>query len=668
MALTRDPVCGMQLDPARASAKLERGGTTYFFCCDGCLNLFRADPAKYAAAPGSGPRMHEGHGGTSPPPARPSPARTPVQYTCPMHPQIVRDRPGACPLCGMALEPLTPTAEAEDDTELRDMRRRFWIGFVLTLPLLLIGMSEMIPHFAARHEAAGQLMSWIQLALATPVVLYCGWPFFERGWASIVNSSPNMFTLIALGTGVAYLYSVVATLFPGLFPPTLRTHNGVVGVYYETAAAITVLVLFGQVIELRARSRTGAAIRALLALAPRTARRLSDDGREEDVPLESVVAGDRLRVRPGERIPVDGSVLEGRSTVDESMITGEPMPVDKGSGDRLIGGTVNGTGGFVMRAERVGADTLLAQIVRLVGEAQRSRAPIQGLADVVSAWFVPAVIVIAALAFLVWMIVGPEPRLAHAIVSAVSVLIVACPCALGLATPMSIMVATGRGALAGVLIRSASALERLQKVDTLIVDKTGTLTEGKPRLVAVAAAPGFQEDEVLRLAASLERGSEHPLAAAVVAGARERGLALQEVADFESFTGSGVVGIAGGRRVAVGSPELMRKAGAAAAATASEGPLFQRAEALRTEGQTVVFVTADGGLAGFLSVADPIKRTAPEALSDLRSIGVRVFMVTGDRSATAQAVARRLGIDDVRPEVLPADKAEIVRTLQSEGR
>src|SRR5262245_28571127 len=666
MALTRDPVCGMQLDPARASAKLERGGTTYFFCCDGCLNLFRADPAKYAAAPGSGPRMHEGHGGTSPPPARPSPARTPVQYTCPMHPQIVRDRPGACPLCGMALEPLTPTAEAEDDTELRDMRRRFWIGFVLTLPLLLIGMSEMIPHFAARHEAAGQLMSWIQLALATPVVLYCGWPFFERGWASIVNSSPNMFTLIALGTGVAYLYSVVATLFPGLFPPTLRTHNGVVGVYYETAAAITVLVLFGQVIELRARSRTGAAIRALLALAPRTARRLSDDGREEDVPLESVVPGDRLRVRPGEKVPVDGAVLEGRSNVDESMITGEPMPAEKGPGDRLIGGTVNGTGGLVMRAERVGADTLLAQIVRMVGEAQRSRAPIQSLADAVSAWFVPTVIAVAALAFFAWILVGPEPRLAHAIVSAVSVLIIACPCALGLATPMSIMVATGRGALAGILVRSASALERLEKVDTLVVDKTGTLTEGKPRVVALVAATGFPEDELLRLAASVERASEHPLAAAVVEEARRRGIALQDVVDFVSSTGSGVVGVVGGRRVAVGSPDLMGKVGVSAAAMAPEGPLFQRAEALRREGQTVVFVAVDGRPAGLLSVADPIKSSTPEALRDLHAMGVRVVMATGDQRATAEAVARRLGIDDVRPEILPAQKADIVKALQSQ--
>ncbi len=664
-----DPVCGMAVDPERAAARLEHGGTTYVFCCDGCLNLFRADPAKYVAPPAA---TRHPHGPAAPHGAAAAPASPPSdRYTCPMHPQIVRDRPGVCPICGMALEPVLPTLQGEDDAELLDMTRRFWIGLVLTAPLLLIAMSEMLPVHGAPQISPGRLLTWVQLLLATPVVLYCGRPFFERGWASIRNRSLNMFTLIAMGTGVAYVYSVVATILPGIFPESLRTHEGRVGVYYETAAAITVLVLFGQVIELRARRRTGGAIRALLALAPRSARRLSESGREEDVPIENVGPGDRLRIRPGEKVPVDGVVLEGRSSVDESMVTGEPIPVEKGPGGRVIGGTLNGTGAFVMRAERVGADTLLAQIVRMVGEAQRSRAPIQRLADVVSSWFVPLVIVCAALAFFGWIFFGPEPRLAHAVVSAVSVLIVACPCALGLATPMSIMVATGRGAGAGVLIRSASALERLEKVDTLVVDKTGTLTEGKPRLAAVVAAPGFQEEEILRLAASLEQASEHPLAAAIVEGGRARRIAPLEVAGFESITGAGVAGNAGARRVALGNLHLMERLGI----LPKEGPgpsagveLSQRADALRLDGQTVVFVAIEGRLAGLIGVSDPIKPTTPEALDSLRSSGIRVVMVTGDHRVTAEAVARRLGIDDARPDVPPARKAEIVRALQSEGR
>ncbi len=661
-----DPVCGMDVDPARAAARHEHKGTTYYFCCDGCRDLFRADPGKYAAAPAPG------HHAPRAPAAAPRrfADRAPARYTCPMHPQIHSDGPGACPICGMALEPMVPTLD-DDNAEQRDMTRRFLIGTFLTVPLLVIAMSGMVPRLAALHDSLGRAVTWAQLLLATPVVVYCGWPFFVRGWASIVNRSLNMFTLIALGTGVSYVYSVVATLAPSLFPAALRTHGGQIGVYYETAAAITVLVLFGQVIELRARSRTGGAIRALLGLAPPTARRLSEDGAEKDVPLESVLPGDRLRVLPGGKVPVDGVVIEGRSSVEESMITGEPIPVEKGPGDRLIGGTLNGTGTLVMRAERVGADTLLAQIVRLVAEAQRSRAPIQRLADVVSSWFVPAVMVVAALAFFGWTFFGPEPRLAHAIVAAVSVLIIACPCALGLATPMSIMVATGRGAGAGILVRDAETLERLEKVDTLVVDKTGTLTEGRPRLAGVAAAPRFTEDDLLRLAASLERASEHPLAAAILAGASERGITPREVTGFESVPGAGVVGMVGGRTVALGNRQLMDRIGARAAddaGPAGGGDLSRRADAWRLEGQTVAFLAVDGRLAGLLGVSDPIRSTTPEALRDLRESGVRVVMVTGDHRATAEAVARRLGIKEVHPEVLPAQKAEIVKRLQSEGR
>jgi Cu+-exporting ATPase len=659
MAVMKDPVCGMDVDPARAPARFEHGGRTYFFCCDGCLSLFKAGPAKFLAAP----------------PASPAAVPAGAKFTCPMHPGIVRDRPGFCPMCGMALEPVTPTLAEEDGGELRDMTRRLWIGLVLAVPLLLIAMLGMAPGAGGPHGRASSPIVWLQLLLATPVVAYCGWPFFERGWASIVNRSLNMFTLIALGTVVSYVFSVAATLFPGLFPASLRGHGGQVGVYFETAAVITVLVLLGQVLELRARSRTGGAIRALLGLQPRTARRLKNDGTDEDIPLENVHPGDRLRIRPGEKVPVDGVTLEGRSAVDESMVTGEPIPVEKGPGDRVIGATINATGSLLMRAERVGADTLLAQIVRMVSEAQRSRAPIQRLADVVSSWFVPAVMVVAAVAFVVWSIAGPEPRLAHAVVAAVAVLIIACPCALGLATPMSIMVATGRGAAAGVLIRNAEALERLEKADTLVIDKTGTLTEGRPRLTSAVPAAGVEEKEILRFAASLERVSEHPLAAAIVMGAGNRGIAPAGVSNFESLTGAGVTGMVDGRRVALGNLQLMERVGAITAASETEQAadpsaitLLRHAGDLRREGQTVVFVAVDGRLCGLLGVSDPIKATTPDAIRDLQRDGVRVMMVTGDSRATAEEVARRLGIDDVQAEVLPARKVEVVRKLQEAGR
>jgi Cu+-exporting ATPase len=594
-------------------------------------------------------------------PAAPSRAR--VEYTCPMHPQIVRDAPGSCPICGMALEPRTVSAEPgeEDNPELRDMTRRFWVSLVLSLPLLAFAMSDMLPANPLRHVASPRAIAWLQLVLATPVVLWGGWPFFERAWASIVNRSLNMFTLIALGTGAAWTYSVVATVAPGLFPDSFRTHGGEVGLYFEAAAVITVLVLLGQVLELRARSQTSSAIKALLSLAPPTARRLRADGEDEDVPLDAVQPGDRLRVRPGERVPVDGVVIEGASAVDESMVTGESIPVEKVAGSRVTGGTVNGTGGFVMRAERVGADTLLAQIVRMVSEAQRSRAPIQRLADQVSAWFVPAVVAIAVASFVVWALVGPEPRMAYALVNAVAVLIIACPCALGLATPMSIMVGTGRGALAGVLIKNAEALEILERVDTLVVDKTGTLTEGRPRLTSVVPAPGIGEAELLRLAAGLERGSEHPLAAAIVAGAAERGIDATAADEFRSITGKGVTGRVGGRQVALGNRRLMEDLGVAV------GPLAERAEALRGDGQTVMFVAVDGRAAGLVGVADPIKSTTPEALAGLRAAGLRIVMLTGDSRRTAEAVARRLGIGDVEAEVLPEQKIAVIERLQRAG-
>jgi Cu+-exporting ATPase len=608
-------------------------------------------------APGACPKC-----GMALEPVEPEAPDTRTEWVCPMHPQIVRDEPGSCPICGMALEPRTVTAEAIANPELVDMTRRFWVGLALTVPLFALAMSDLVPGQPVQRAVSPRLLAWVQLVLASPVVLWAGWPFFERGYASIVNRSPNMFTLIAIGTGVAYGYSVVAAVAPDLFPASFRTHGGQVGLYFEVAAVITVLVLLGQVLELRARSRTSDAIRQLLRLAPKTARRLSEAGQEEDVPLDRVRPGDRLRIRPGESIPVDGVVIEGASAVDESMVTGESIPVEKQPGDRVTGGTVNTTGAFVMRAERVGSDTLLARIVRLVSEAQRSRAPIQRLADAISAWFVPAVVVVALLTFVGWARFGPEPRLAYALVNAVAVLIIACPCALGLATPMSIMVGTGRGATAGVLVRNAEVLEVLEKVDTLVVDKTGTLTEGKPRLVSVETRPGFEEAELLRLAAGLERASEHPLAAAIVAGARDRGVPPGAAREFRSLTGKGVTGTVEGRAVAVGTAALFAELGVAA------GDLVERAEARRREGQTIVFVAVDGRAAGFLGVADPIKASTPEAIRQLRAEGVRLVMLTGDSRTTAAAVATRLGIEEVEAEVLPEQKTEVVKRLQAEGR
>ncbi|MFQ5601175.1 MAG: heavy metal translocating P-type ATPase [Candidatus Krumholzibacteriia bacterium] len=696
----RDPVCGMQIDAPADAATLEHGGKCYFFCCAHCQERFRQEPERYltpapashTAAPAVGPAGHAAYavasaaepGGEFVCPMCPevredaagscpscgmaleprviAPPAVRTQYVCPMHPEVVRDGPGSCPVCGMALEPQTVSAAEEESPELADMRRRFWWSAALTLPLLFLAMSDVIPGQPVQNALPVRLIAWMQLVLATPVVLWGGRPFFERGWASIVHRSLNMFTLIATGTGTAYAYSVIATVLPDLFPDSYRGPHGEVSVYFEAAGVITVLVLLGQVLELRARSQTSSAIRALLGLAPSTARRVHDDGSEEDVPLDHVHAGDRLRVRPGEKVPVDGKVLEGTSSVDESMVTGEPIPVQKGAGDRVIGATVNGTGSFIMQAERVGADTLLSQIVRMVSEAQRSRAPIQRLADVVASWFVPAVVAIAVITFVIWGLAGPEPRLTHALVNAVAVLIIACPCALGLATPMSIMVGTGRGAQAGVLIRNAEALETLEKVDTLVVDKTGTLTEGKPRLTSVVALGGYEDSELLRLGAGLERASEHPLAAAIVAGARDREVRLSEARDFRSITGKGVTGVVEGRHVAVGNPDLLQEAGVDA------GDLPERAEELRREGQTVVLVAVDGRPAGLLGVADPIKESTPEAIRQLHAEGLRVVMLTGDSRTTAEAVARRLGIEEVHAEVLPDQKSEVVGRLQAEGR
>jgi P-type Cu+ transporter len=642
-----DPVCGMSIDPDRTAVSSDFEGRTYFFCCDGCRDLFRADPAKYRAGPGSAAAPH-GPGGIH--------GRAAVDgegarlYTCPMHPQIRQAGPGSCPICGMALEPLLVSAKEPENPELADMRRRLWIGILLTAPLLALAMSEM---------AHG-----IQAALASPVVLYCGWPFFVRAGWSIVNRSPNMFTLIGLGTGAAYLYSILALAAPALFPASFRSPDGSVPVYFETAAVITVLVLLGQVLELRARARTGDALRALLRLAPPTAIRVRSDGTDEEIPLEQVRVGDRLRVRPGEKVPTDSVVLEGRSSVDESLVTGESMPVEKGPGDRLIGSTVNGSGGLLARAERVGAETLLARIVRIVGEAQRSRAPIQRLADSVSAWFVPAVVGVAALTFVVWGIAGPEPRMAHAILSAVAVLIIACPCALGLATPISIMVATGRGARSGVLVRDAESLQILERVDTLVIDKTGTLTEGRPRVESLLPLPPFGEDDLLRIAASLERGSEHPLAAAILMAAGSRGLRLDPVAEFRSSAGRGVEGRIGGREALLGSEAFLRARGLDPGA----GGLAERASASREKGQTLVFVVHEGRIAGALGVVDPIKPSAAAALEDLRAEGIRIVLLSGDGRGTVEAVARRLGIRESRAEVMPEQKTEEVRRLRSHGR
>ena len=593
--------------------------------------------------------------------SRPPPPPGDGDYTCPMHPEVRQRGPGSCPVCGMALEPVAVAAVEGPDPELRDMERRLVVAAALTVPLFVLAMAEMLPGrpLAGVAEAAGS--AWAQLALATPVVLWGGWPFFARGWTSLVTRRLNMFTLIALGTGTAYAYSVVATVAPGAFPPAFRAPDGTVAVYFEAAAVIVTLVLLGQVLELRARSRTGAAIRALLDLAPRTARRLRADGADEDVPLDQVRPGDRLRVRPGEKVPVDGTVAEGASAVDESAVTGEPMPVEKHPGDRVVGGTVNATGGFVMRAERVGAETLLARIVQMVAEAQRTRAPVQRLADVVAGYFVPAVVAVALAAFALWAWLGPEPRLAHALVNAVAVLIIACPCALGLATPMSIMVATGRGAGAGVLFKNAEAIELLRAVETLVVDKTGTLTEGRPTLAAVEPSAGFDERGVLRAAASLERGSEHPLAAAIVAGAATRGIELAPAEGFASVPGKGVTGRVEGRRVALGNRALLDDLGVDASALAA------RAEALRAAGRTVMFLAVDGAPAGLLAVGDPVKDTTPAALRDLHAEGLRVVMLTGDSAATARAVAAELGIDEVIAEVLPDQKAEAIARLQRAG-
>jgi Cu+-exporting ATPase len=662
-----DPVCGMTVTPSDAAGPYEFQGRAYYFCCDGCLESFRADPKKFLA--GDAARTKEaGEKGTVAFSGLSENGDVPTSsavgiYTCPMHPDVRQDGPGACPVCGMALETALPMpGEEAANPELADMSRRFWISLVLTLPVAAIGMSDLVPGQPLQHAVPAAALKWIQFALATPVVLWCGWVFFRRAWASLRALSLNMFTLIAFGTGIAYAYSVVATLVPRIFPESFRGHGGEPGVYFEAAAVITTLVLVGQVLELRARARTSGAIRALLGLAPKEVRRVEADGTDRDVPLDDIRPGDRLRVRPGERVPADGRIVEGSTAIDESMVTGEPMPVEKHAGDAVTGGTVNQTGGFVMAAERVGRDTLLAHIVRMVGEAQRSRAPIQRLADVVAAWFVPAVLAIAAATFLVWALAGPEPRLAYALLNAVAVLIIACPCALGLATPVSIMVGIGRGASAGVLIKSAEALEVLEKVDTLVIDKTGTLTEGRPRLVTIVAAQDRTEPEILRLAAGLERASEHPLASAIVAAARERGVEPAAVEGFQSIPGVGVVGRIDGREVLLGRATLLEER------RIPLGDLATRAEALRREGQTVMFLAADGWPAGLLGVADPIKPTTPDAIRRLREDGIEIILVTGDNRTTAEAVAQRLGIGRVEAEVLPEAKGEVVRRLQAEGR
>jgi Cu+-exporting ATPase len=716
--MERDPVCGMTVDTARATAQVVYAGKTYYFCCAGCADKFRAEPAKYlssnaptatervgsvvqfsrahiaAVTPALAasheeihdarplaakdasrnayvcpmdPEVREDYPGACPKcgmalePSLPIAPATRVEYTCPMHPQIVRPGPGSCPICGMALEPRTVIAEQPENPELVSMTRRFWTSVALTIPVLVLGMSDLLPGQPLQHVLTIRAMGWIELALATPVVLWGGWPFFERGWTSLVNRSLNMFTLIALGTGTAFFYSVVAVIFPQLFPGTFRGANGEVPIYFEAAAAITTLVLLGQVLELRARSRTSAAIRSLLRLAPKNARLVRADGTELDVPLEHIQVGDMLRVRPGEKVPVDGVVTDGESSVDESLMTGEPIPVEKSPGQKVVGGTINGTGSFVMRTERVGNETLLAQIVRMVSEAQRSRAPVQKLADRVAGYFVPVVVLIAVLTFVVWAAVGPQPRMAHALLNAVAVLIIACPCALGLATPMAIMVGTGRGALAGILVKNAEALETLEKVDTIVVDKTGTLTEGRPLVAAVIAAPGFEEAAVLRIAATLERASEHPLAAAILAHAKERRIGPGESSDFQSHTGKGVLAKTGTQNAALGNRTLFAELGISLEA------LEDKARKREADGETVVFVAIGGKVAGLISVADPIKSTTAQAIAQLHRDGIHVVMLTGDSRATAEVVARKLGIEKVFAGVLPEQKNEIVKKLQAEG-
>ena len=640
----KDPVCGMTVDPHTAAHRHTHGGRPYYFCSAGCLGKFVAEPKKYLTGQ----------------PAVAEDVQAGTIYTCPMHPQIRQTGPGSCPICGMALEPAVATADAGPNPELIDMTRRFWIGLVLAIPVMAL---EMGGHLTNLHMVLGQTLSnWIQLVLATPVVLWAGWPFFVRGWQSLVTRNLNMFTLIAMGTGVAWLYSIVATVAPGAFPTAFRSPEGAVAIYFEAAAVITVLVLLGQVLELRAREQTSGAIRALLDLAPKTARKIEADGNDKEVSLDSVIVGDRLRVRPGEKVPVDGVLIDGRSSLDESMVTGESMPVTKAVGSKVIAGTLNQTGGFVMRADKVGRDTMLSQIVQMVAAAQRSRAPIQRLADQVSGWFVPAVIGVAVLAFVAWAVFGPEPRFAYGLVAAVAVLIIACPCALGLATPMSIMVGVGRGAQGGVLIKNAESLERMEKVDTLVVDKTGTLTEGRPKVVAVVPAEGLDENEVLRLAASVERASEHPLARAIVEAAGERKIAIPEVTGFDSPTGKGVIGSVEQRKIILGNAKFLAEFDTSTAALDNE------AERLRQDGATAIFLAVDGKAAGIIAIADPIKSTTLAALRALTDEGVRVVMLTGDNRTTADAVARRLGIKEVEAEILPDRKSAVVQKLQAEGR
>ncbi len=683
-----DPVCGMVVNPETAAGTTEYQGSPYWFCGKSCLVKFQAAPERYiktgekeiAAVPAkdqAGPGseftcpMHPEILTRAPGPCpkcgmalepltiAPPVART--EYTCPMHPEIVRDAPGACPICGMALEPRTVTKDAQNP-ELTDMTRRFWTALMLSVPILLLMIGDFLPGMLVQHLIGNRLVTWIEFALATPVVLWAGWPLFARGWASLIHRSLNMFTLIAMGAGTAYVYSVIATFAPNIFPPSFRGAGGEVAIYFEPAAIIVTLVLLGQVLELRARSQTSSALRSLLGLAPRSARVLRDSGAEEDLPLDQVAIGFRLRVRPGESVPVDGVVVEGSSSIDESMITGEPIPVEKSAGAKVTGGTVNGTGGFVMKAERIGADTVLAHIVRLVGEAQRTRAPIQRIADVVASYFVPVVIGVALITFALWAIYGPEPRFAHAIVNAVAVLIIACPCALGLATPMSIMVGTGRGASAGVLIRNAEALETLQKVDTLVVDKTGTLTEGKPRLATVLCVDGQSEDELLRLAASLEKASEHPLASSIVSGAVAKGITLASVSGFQSITGKGITGTVDGHKVMAGNAKLFEEQSIPSA------PLEAKLGDLRSRGETVIFIAVDDKAAGLIGVSDPIKQSTAEAIRMLHAEKIKIVMITGDNRQTAEAVAGQVGIDQIQADVLPDQKSEAVKKLQAEGR